>query len=169
MSDSSIETHKDWQYVEQYYQGDNTAIATLIYNYYKLLIAISYGYTRDYQMSENVIQDVAIELIDVEVDLRIDKLKPNPSKPIGAIMTRVKLRSIDAFRAKVRKKENLDDASSEETHFEEQGYQDRYESSSTIDSYESEIEEQEEAMSVQRLSYLEEARIVSAKSWKIKF
>ncbi len=111
MKDAKNNQHPDWKYIEKYYKGDDDAIARLIYKHYQLLMGVSMKYTKDVQASEDIIQEMAMELVALGKgnkenmeEIRINRLQANPENPVGGLVRRVRFRSIDAFRRKTGQK-----------------------------------------------------------------
>lgn len=113
MKDPKNNQHPDWKHIEKYYKGDDDAIARLIYKHYQLLLGVSLKYTKDVQASEDIIQELAMELVALGKEnnenenmeeVRTTKLQANPDNPVGGLVRRVRFRSIDAFRKKSGKK-----------------------------------------------------------------
>lgn len=93
----------DWALVAQYHQGDNHALAILFEKHFKYLYLKAFKILANRQDAEDCIQDVLLQLLNINVVDRVNKLKPNPNNVLPSLIMRVKNKAIDIWRKNKRK------------------------------------------------------------------
>lgn len=91
--------------LEEYYNGSNTTIDKFFLWFGDTLVDFANNLLHDISKAKDAVQDVMMKLLETPTDLRREKFRPNPSNVLGALKMRVRNRSIDLIRQRVRQRE----------------------------------------------------------------
>lgn len=91
--------------LEDYYMGSNDTIDKFFLWFGDTLVDFANSLLHDVSRAKDAVQDVMIKLLETPTDLRREKFRPSPTNVLGALKMRVRNRSIDLIRQRVRQRE----------------------------------------------------------------
>ncbi len=115
---------------EEFLEGDNLVLAKLYDEVFLSLLFVSIRYTRDFELSRDIISDLFLTLIETPKSDRIKKWKE--VRDIKSFLTiLIRNKSIDAVRTKINRQQIREKIASKNTQYCEQEYfhQDHFEKS----------------------------------------